>query len=119
MPLDGTAVGRALKKRWTCFPSSSISTTTTVAPAVYANTREVGRLSKHGGDVTVVPIIFFSDNPDSYGLRALFEERGVLVNGEFEGLNFKPSPVLAAKVLGLTGVEDIIDPPCTGGNWLR
>lgn len=84
-----------------------------MAPAVYANTRDVGRLSKHGGDITVVPIIFFSDNPDSYGLRALFEERGVRGKGEFEGLTFKPSPVLAAKVLGLTVVEDIIDPPCT------
>lgn len=63
--LAATAVGEARKKRCECFPSSSISTTTTAAPAVYANMREVDRQSKHGGEDTVVPIIFFNDSPNS------------------------------------------------------
>lgn len=63
--LAATAVGEARKKRCECFPSSSISTTTTAAPAVYANIRDVERQSKHGGEETVVPIIFFNDNPNS------------------------------------------------------
>lgn len=63
--LAATAVGDARKKRCECFPSSSMSTTTTAAPAVYANIREVERQSKHGGEDTVVPIIFFNDNPNS------------------------------------------------------
>ena len=61
----GIAVGRALKKRWEYFDSSSTLTTTAAAPAVYANIREEERLSKAVGEETVVPIIRFSDRPDS------------------------------------------------------
>jgi hypothetical protein len=61
----GIAVGRALKKRWEYFDSSSTLTTTAAAPAVYANIREEERLSKAVGKETVVPIILLSDKPDS------------------------------------------------------
>jgi hypothetical protein len=63
--LSGIAVGRALKKRWEYFDSSSILTTTAAAPAVYAKIREEARLSKAVGEETVVPIILFRDKPDS------------------------------------------------------
>jgi len=62
---SGVTVGRALKKRWECFDSSLIVTTTAAAPAVYAKIREDDRLSKAVGEETVVPIIRFRDNPDS------------------------------------------------------
>ena len=62
---NGIAVGRALKKRWKYFESSSIFTTTAAAPAVYAKIREDDRLSKAVGEETVVPIILFKDKPDS------------------------------------------------------
>jgi hypothetical protein len=63
--LSGTAVGRALKNLCEYFDVVSTSTTTAAAPAVYAKIREVDRLSKAVGEETVVPIILFSDKPDS------------------------------------------------------
>lgn len=105
--LEATAVGEALKNRCECLPSSSMSTTTTAAPAVYANTGEVERQSKNGGEDTVVPIIFFNDNANSLGFRFLFEGRGV--RGNRAGLDFNPRLVFAAKVLEFIGVEAIID----------
>ena len=106
--LSGIAVGRALKKRWEYFDSSSTLTTTAAAPAVYANIREEERLSKAVGEETVVPIILLRHKPDSYRPRDLFGDRGVRGYGEFDGVNLSPRPVFAAKVLGLAGVEDII-----------
>jgi len=108
---SGTAVGRALKNRWEYLDVSSIFTTTAAAPAVYANIREHERLSNAVGDETVVPIIFLSDNPDSYRPRDLFGDRGVRGWGEFEGVSFNPRPVFATKVVrGFVGVDDIIKP---------
>jgi hypothetical protein len=102
------AVGRALKNLWEYFASSSILTTTAAAPAVYAKIREEERLSKDGGEETVVPIIRHNESPDSYRLCDFFGDLGVREYGELEGVNFSPRPVLAAKVLGFAGVDDII-----------
>ena len=43
-------------------------------------------------------------------MRGLFGERGVRGYGEFEGVSLSPSPVFAAKVLWVDGVEDMIKP---------
>lgn len=106
--LSGIAVGRALKNRCEYFEVSSTLTTTAAAPAVYAKIREEERLSKAVGEETVVPIILFSDRPDSYKPRGLFGDLGVRRNGELE---FEmPSPVFMTNVLELEGVEDMAKP---------
>ena len=107
-PFRGTAVGRALKNLCEYLESFPTLTTTAAAPAVYANIREEGRLSKAVGEETVVPMILFNESPDSYRPRNLFGDLGGRGKGELEGVNLSPRPVLAAKVLWLTGVvEDI------------
>jgi hypothetical protein len=108
MALRGTAVGRALKKRWEKLGVSSMLTTTAAAPAVYAKIRAEERESKAVGEETVVPIILSRDNPDSYRPRDLLGDLGVRGYGELEGVNLRPRPVFAAKILWLTGVEDIM-----------
>lgn len=108
MALRGMAVGRALKNRWEKLGVSSMFTTTAAAPAVYAKMREDERESKAVGEETVVPIILSSDNPDSYKPRDLLGDLGVRGYGELEGVNLRPRPVFAAKILWLTGVEDMM-----------
>jgi hypothetical protein len=75
---------------------------------VYANNREEERLSKAVGEETVVPMILLRDKPESYRPRVLFGDLGVR-GYELEGVSLSPRPVFAAKVLGLAGVEDIVN----------
>lgn len=105
--LRGTAVGRALKNRCEKLGASSALTTTAAAPAVYANIREDERQSNAVGEETVVPIILSRDNPDSYMPRVLPGDLGVRGYGELLGVSFRLSPVFAAKILWLTGVDDM------------
>lgn len=65
--LSGSAVGRALKNLWVYLDLSSPEkfTTTALAPATYAKLLEEERLSNAVGEFTVVPIILFSERPDS------------------------------------------------------
>jgi hypothetical protein len=60
------------------------------------------------GDETVVPMILSRERPDSYRPRDLLGDLGVRGYGELEGVSLRPSPVLAAKILWLTGVEDML-----------
>ena len=106
--LEGTAVGRARKNLCEKLGVSSALTTTAAAPAVYAKIREDARQSKAVGDDTVVPIILSRDRPDSYRPRDLLGDLGVRGYGELEGVSFNPRPVFAAKILWLTGVEDML-----------
>ena len=108
MALEGTAVGRARKNRCEKLGVSSALTTTAAAPAVYAKMREDARQSKAVGEDTVVPIILSRDSPDSYRPRDLLGDLGVRGYGELEGVSFNPSPVFAAKILWVTGVEDML-----------
>lgn len=88
--------------------SSTVATTAAV-PAVYANRRAVGRLSKALAVLDVVPITVRSARVAS-ARAALTGERAWLlfvVKGEGVGVSLMPAPRVASLIRALFGVSDI------------